>query len=67
MLVSFTLLPDFTHYILGCVDPKAGLEVRKKKKKSSSLSLGFFLHGVQGKVIDDVSETAVDPIFTGHE
>jgi hypothetical protein len=25
------------------------------------------LHGVQGEFTDDVSETAVGPIFTGHE
>jgi hypothetical protein len=30
------------------------------------LTLGF-LHGVQGEFTEDVSETAVTPIFTGHE
>jgi hypothetical protein len=30
------------------------------------LILGF-LHCVRSKFTDDISETAVDPIFTGHE
>jgi hypothetical protein len=30
------------------------------------LVLGF-LHGVQPEFIDNVLETAVDPVFTGHE
>jgi hypothetical protein len=30
------------------------------------LVLGF-VHGVRGKLTDDVLETAVDPIFTGHQ
>ena len=28
---------------------------------------GGFLHCVQGEFTDDISETAVGPIFTGHE
>ena len=37
-----------------------------KQNKNWSLVLGF-LYGVRGEFSDDVSETAVDPIFTGHE
>jgi hypothetical protein len=65
--MNYTSLQTFLRIMDIAINKYIKLDLRLSLWNEYCCLVSGFLHRVQGEFTDDISETAVGPIFTGHE